>query len=191
MISVFEVVVDPDMIAPKPFTILRSTGKFVLGGFESTTTSIPMFGPVQQANNKELSMLQEADRIGSIFSFWCTRPVYTTRGYAPVPGVYGETPQGSGAVYTLSASPSGAVDVYSAGLLLQPQGVDYTLTGSTLTFNVAPPEPPYVVWQITVNSEASASDILEYDDEQYRILQTYYDPGGGYWKALGTRLAAA
>lgn len=192
MISVFEVVVDPDMTAPNPFTILRSTGKFVLGGFESTVTPIPMIGPVQQASNKELTMLPEADRIGSVRSFWSTQQIYTTRGYAPVPGVHGEAPQGSGTTYTLGeVPPSESLCVYVGGLLLQPNGVNYTLTGEVITFSVAPTAPPYATWQVTVNAAANASDQLQYDDEVYRVLEVYYDPGGGYYKALATRLAAS
>jgi len=180
------------MIAPKPFTILRSVGKFVPGGFESTVMPIPMFGPVQQASNKELQMLAEADRIGSIRSFWSTQPIYTTRGYAPVPGVHGEVPQGSGTTYTLSvAPPGGVVDVYSNGLLLQPNGYDYTLEGDVIQFRFAPQYAPYVVWQQKVNAATNASDIIQYEAEQYRVLNVYWDPGGGYHKALGTRLAAA
>lgn len=192
MISVAEVVVDPDMIAPKPYTILRSTGKFVLGGFRSVAiTPIPIFGPVQQASNKELQMLEEADRIGSVRSFWCTQPIYTTRGYAPLPGTHGEVPTGSGSTWTLSAAPpSESVCVYSNGLLLRP-GADYTLSGETLTFFTPLAVSPYVAWQVTVNVGTNASDKIQYEEEVYRVLQTYWDPGGGYFKALATRLAAA
>ncbi len=191
MISVQEVVVDPDMIAPQPYVVLRSTGRFVLGGFESTVTSIPMFGPVQQASNKEVQMLPEADRIGSIRSFWSTQPIYTTRGYAPVPGVHGELLTISGTVYALSAAPpSESLCVYANGLLLQ-VNVDYTLSGSTLTFFATPPAPLYVTWQTMVDVATDASDQIQYGSEVYRVLQVYFDPGGGYFKALGTRMSAA
>ncbi len=192
MISVQEVVVDPDTTAPRPFYILRSTGTYVLGGFQSTTVTIPMFGPVQQASNTELQMLAEADRISSVRSFWCTQPIYTTRGYAPVPGVHSEQAQGAGTVYTLSAQPPGGLaSVYVSGLLQYPDGVDYTLSGGTITFVSAPASQPFVTWPITVSAATNASDILQYDAEQYRVLQTYHDSGCGYWKALATRMAAA
>lgn len=191
MISVFEVVVDPDLIAPQPFTVLRSTGQFVLGGFQSTVTSISMFGPVQQASNKEIEMLPEADRVGSVRSFWSTQPVYTTRGYAPVPGTHGEVPAGSGVTYALSAAPPAeSVCVYLNGLLLA-EGVDYALKGTALTFTNAPAGKLYVTWQVTVNVATNASDQIQYGEEVYRVLSVYRDPGGGYWKALATRLAAA
>jgi hypothetical protein len=190
MISVAEVVQDPDMISPQDFVVLRSVGQYVLGGFQSTTTSIPMFGPVQQAAPKEIAMLPEADRIGSIRSFWAVVPIYVTRGYAPVPGVHGETPTGSGTAYTLSAAPpNNQVNVYAHGLLL-PATV-YTVAGPALTFGSAPTAPLYVTWEITVNAQAAASDIIQFEDFQYRILSVFRVPGSGYWKALGTRTAAA
>lgn len=191
MISVQEVIVDPDMIAPQPFTILRSTGKFVPGGFDSTTTSIPVFGPVQQASDREIQMLPEADRVSSIRSFWSTQPMYETRGYAPVPGVHGEQPVGSGVTYTLSSPPpNGLLQVYSNGLLLRP-GVHYLLNGLVLTFATTAALPLYVTWPATVNVGTNASDLIQYASEQYRVLKVYFDPGGGYYKALGTSTAAA
>jgi len=191
MISVFEVIVDPDMIAPQPYTILRSTGEFVLGGFQSTTTSISMFGPVQQASDKEINMLPEADRIGAIRSFWSTQPIYTTRGYAPVPGVHGEIPQGSGTSYTIStAPPDGVLDLYANGLLLRPN-VAYVLNGTVITFTAQPTAPLYCTWQITANVATNASDIVQYEAEQYRVMKVYRDPGGGYFKCLATRMDAA
>lgn len=191
MISVAEVITDPDMIAPQPFTILRSTGQFVLGGFQTVVTSIQLFGPVHQATDRELKMLPQGDQISSVRSFWSLQPLYETRGYAPVPSVHGEVPQGSSTSYTLSAPPPNEIAaVYVGGALLR-QNTDYTISGSTITFTTAPTEPPYATWNITANVATNASDILQYEDQQYRILQVYFDPGGGYYKALGTRMAAA
>jgi hypothetical protein len=190
MISVFEVVVDPDMTAPHPFYILRSTGQFVEGGFESTTTSIPLFGPVQQASDKEIQMLPEADRIGAIRSFWCTQQVFTTRGYAPVPGTHGEVPVGTGAAFVLSTvPPSSSIMVYADGLLLN-SATDYTLAGTSLGLATAATSV-YVTWPVILDIATNASDIIQYDSEQYRVLRVYRDPGSGYWKAYGTRMAAA
>lgn len=190
MISVFEVVVDPDMIAPEPFTVLRSVGQFVLGGFTSTVTAIPMFGPVQQASDKEIQMLQEADRVTAVRSFWSTQPIYVTRGYGAVPGTYGESPTGAGTTYTLSTVPPAGIIVYASGKLLRPIA-DYTLLGTLLSFTTAPAGPIYVTWPVTVAVESAASDIIQYETEQYRILRVYSDPGGGYYKAYGTRMSAA
>lgn len=192
MISVAEVVTDPDMTAPQPFTILRSTGHFVPGGFESVTTPISMFGPVQQASDKELQMLPDADRVGEVRSFWCTQPIYVTRGYAPVPGTHGEQLPIAGLVYLLSAAPPDASAlVYVGGKLLQPNGIDYTIVGLTLTFNQQPVGSIYVTWQVTVSAATNASDQMQYESDIYRVLQVYRDPGGGYWKCLATRLAAS
>lgn len=191
MISVAEVIQDQDMIAPRAYVILRSTGTFILGGFQSVVTPISVFGPVHQASDKEIQMLPEADRIGEIRSFWSTSPFYLTRGYAPVPTTYGEVPQGSGSVYVLSTPPPpGSASVYVGGLLLRPDGVDYTLAGTTLTFSFAPSGRVYVTWTVTVDVATDASDQIQYEDDIYRVLSVYSE-GGGYWKCLGTRLAAA
>ena len=191
MISVQEVVVDPDMIAPHPYTVYRSTGKFVLGGFDSTVTAIPTFGPVQQASNKELQMLDEADRVGAVRSFWNPQPFYVTRGYAPVPGIHGEPLTGQGPTYTLSAlPPAGTLNIYVNGLFMTP-GIDYEVNGLIVTFFVPLDSAPYATWQVTARVAAAASDIIQYDSEKYRVLSVYFDPGGGYFKALATRMAAA
>jgi hypothetical protein len=190
LISVAEVVQDPDLTAPQSYTILRSVGQYVLGGFQSTTTAIPMFGPVQQASDKEINMLPEADRIGGARSFWCVQPIYTTRGAAPVPGVHDEIPTGSGTVYTLSqVPPADAVNVYVNGLLMTPD-IDYTIDGVTLTLQFAP-TTLYVTWQITVLAGQAASDILVYEGFQYRVMKVYHDFGGGYFKAIATRMQSA
>lgn len=179
------------MIAPQPYTILRSTDVYILGGVQSTTTSMPMFGPVQQASDKEINMLPEADRIGGARSFWSPQPIYTTRGAAPVPGVQGEVPVGSGTTFTLSsAPPSAAANIYDGnGLLVNPDA--YVISGVALTFFSAPALPLYATWEITVDVGQSASDILVYEGFQHRVMKVYRDPGGGYWKAVATRMQSA
>jgi len=190
MISVAEIVQDPDLIAPQAFTILRSVDTFVLGGVQSVTTAIPVFGPVQQSSNKEIAVLPEADRVGGARSFWATIPMYTTRGAAPVPGVHGETPTGSGTSYALTLPPpNGAANVWSNGLLLPPSA--YSIVGAILTFGTAPAAPLYVTWEITVTAGQSASDILVYEGFKHRVVQIYRDPGGGYFKAIATRMQSA
>ena len=195
MISVQEVITDPDMAAPEPYQILRSTGTYIAGGFQSVTTTISCFGPVQQASNKEIQMLSEADRIGSISAFWSTQPVYTTRGTAAVPSVQGEVPSGAvpGTTYTLSLTPHGGViDLYVNRLLKTP-GMDYVLSGTRIALTTPTPSGAklWAQWNVTANVQAAASDILVYDSVQYRVLQVYHDTGCGYWKALGTRMSAA
>jgi hypothetical protein len=189
VISVEEIVQDPDMVAPEPFYVLRSTGSFVLGGFQSTTTSIPCFGPVHQASDKEIAMLPEADRVGSVRSFWTNIPLYTTRGTAPVPSVHGEVPIGSGTEFTLTTTPPGlSCTVYDgAGKQL----TDFTVAGAQLVFTVAPTAPLYATWPVTVPTGQSASDIIQYGTEQYRVSRIYRVPGSGYWCCLAVRMDAA
>ena len=189
MISVEEVISDPDMVAPQSFTILRSTGQFVAGGFQSTTTPINCFGPVHVASDKEIQMLAEADRVGAVRGFWANIPIYTTRGTASVPSVHGEVPTGSGTTFTLSAPPPGeVVTVYDANGRL---ALNYTIAGAALTFGSAPATPLYATWPITVQSGQSASDIIQYENEQYRVGHIYRTPGSGYYKALATRMDAS
>ena len=73
MINVQEVILDPDMLPDQPFTILRSQGQFVMGGFQSVTTEIQIWGPVQQASNKEIMMLPEADRVAPLITHKVTK----------------------------------------------------------------------------------------------------------------------
>jgi hypothetical protein len=196
VIDVSEVVSDPDMIAPKQFTVLRSTGTFVLGGFQSTTRSFQLWGPVQQASDREINMLPEADRQGSARSFWATVPILLTRGYGPEPSVQGEVPQGvlPGQAFTLSVTPPMGIGSLTLNGLLQIPGVDYVLSGNTITLLNAPAAVGAVLWfqwPVTINAQAAASDILVYEGTQYRVLRVYRDPGGGYYKAVGTQLEAA
>ena len=195
MINVSEVILDTDMLPPEPYVILRSTGQFIAGSFQSVVTKIQQFGPVQQASLKEISMLPEADRVGSIRAFWSPIPIYLTRGTAPVPSVYGETPTGTvpSTTFTLSQQPPTAnVTVYVSGLLMTPD-VDYTLSGVTITLVTPAAVAPWVQWPITARVQQAASDIIEYPPggEQYRVLSRYWDPGNNVWKALGTRMNAA
>jgi hypothetical protein len=189
VISVDEVIQDPDMVAPEPFYVLRSTGSFVLGGFQSTTTSIPCFGPIHVASDREINMLPEADRVGAVRSFWTNIPLYTTRGTAPVPSVHGEVPIGSGTEFTLTTTPPGlSCTVYDgAGKQL----TDFTVAGAQLVFTTAPTAPLYATWPITVQTGQSASDIIQYGAEQYRVSHIYRVPGSGFWRALAVRMDAA
>ena len=195
MINVQEVILDTDMLPPEPYVILRSTGSFVSGQFQSVVTKIQQFGPVQQASLKEIAMLTEADRVGSIRAFWSPIPIYLTRGTAPVPSVYGEAPAGTlpGVTFTLSQQPpTPNITVYVSGLLMTPN-VDYTLSGVTITLVLPAAVAPWVQWPVTARVQQAASDIIEYppNGEQYRVLSRYFDPGNNVWKALGTQMAAA
>lgn len=195
MINVADIVADADLQAPQPFTILRSTGQFVLGGFDSAiTTTIEAYGPVQRATSKEVQMLPEGDRVGAIMAFWWTQPILLTTGKAPVPSTHGEVPAGDvpGSVYTLSSAPvDGGINLFRNGLL-QRVPYDYTIDGATIT--LARPtvtgEQLYVTWPVTLMVGTNAADVLVYNGEKYRVLDVKNYPGSGYWKALGTRISA-
>ena len=196
MINVSDVVSDPELQAPQPFTVQRSTGQWVLGVFQNTYASFNLLGPVQQATNKEIAMLPEADRVGAVRSFWTTVPLYLTRGYGTTASTHTEIPAGSvpGSVFTLGAAPpGGAVSAFRNGMFLTPNGVDYTLSGTTLTLTsvLGAGDVLLVQWPVNVKALAAISDIILFEGEQYKIMSVYRDPGGGYWKSLGTRLAAA
>jgi len=196
MISVQEVIGDVDMIDPQPYVIQRSTGQWVSGGFQSTIVrTINVFGPVRNATDKEVQMLPESDRISRIRAFYATQPILTTRGYAPLPATHGEVPAGTmpGTAFTLSAiPPGGACSLYLNGVTLQPV-VDYLLTGAAIVFNytVRAGAVLYATWGITARVEAAESDVILYDNEQYRVLGVYRTQGAGYLKALAHRMEAA
>lgn len=194
MINVAEVVGQTDLQAPQPFTILRSVGQFVSGGFQSTRTSIEAYGPVQRATDRETEMFPEADRVGGIMAFWWTQPIYSTRGAAPLPSTHGEIPAGAilGLAYTLSAVPPGdSIVLYKNGTFLT-LGVDYWLNGQTITLALptVAGDKLYATWPVTSYSGQSEADILVYNGEQYRVLAVRHYPGSGFFKALGTRMSA-
>jgi hypothetical protein len=194
MIYLSDVVADADLQAPQPFTILRSVGEFVIGGFESTTVSIPAYGPVQRATDREVQMLPEGDRVGGIMAFWWTQPIYSTRGAAPVPSTHAEAPSGAfpGTVYTLSqVPPADSITLYKNRLALR-LNADYTISGATITMTAATgsSDELYATWPVESSVGQAAADICVYKGEQYRVLSVRHYPGSGYYKALGTRMAA-
>ncbi len=191
MIEVQDIVLDADMLSPESWTVLRSSSTFGWGGVQSVTTSLPMVGPVRVASNREIQMLPEADRVGAIRAFYSPQPLYVTRGTQPVPVAYPATVTGTipGTVYTLSAiPPAGALQFSKNGLTLIPD-VDYTLDGATVTLVV-----PTVLgdslsasW-IVQGTQDGLSDVIQYNNEQYRLLQVYRTQGSGYWKGIATRM---
>jgi hypothetical protein len=194
MIQMDDVVAAPDMEAPQPFQILRSTGAYVLGGFQSTTTTLVRVGPVQRASSKEIQMLPESDRVEGIMAFWSTQVMYVTSGKKPVPSLQGQTPAGAipGTVYTLS-SPLNSGSLYINGSFMIPN-VDYTLVNGTITLALPTPSNA-VLWFTNPSTDPNGpaeSDILVYppNGEQYRVLAVRYFPGSAFWKALATRTSA-
>jgi hypothetical protein len=196
MIDISSVVSGPVFQAPRPFQVLRSTGTWAAGGFKSqVTATLELTGPVQQATDKEVSMLPEGDRVGQVMAFWCTVPVYVTRGKLPLPTLHTETPKGvrPGLSFTLSSVPLGQLALYKNGHFLEPSGVDYTQSGSSLSLDavVGMNDVLMAQWPVVTPAAPAAADILVYDGEQYRLLDVRHYAGSGYWKALATRMSAA
>ena len=196
MISLEEVIPDPDMVAPEPFSIQRYSGQFVAGGFEPTLVrTINQFGPVRNATSKEVAMLAEADRVSQVRAFFSTAPILTARGTALQPSIHGEIPQGAipGTTYTLTAQPPADSGQFTVNGLFKAPNVDYWVNGLVLTTAAATPANAtlWFQWPIMAPTAVAESDIILYDGEQYRVLDVYRVSGSGYWKCLGTRMATS
>lgn len=78
MISLSEVVNDPDFA--QPFSIQRSSGgAFASNGvWEDSKTTVLMYGIVQPATAKELLQVPEGDRAKEVKSFHSSAPMYET-----------------------------------------------------------------------------------------------------------------
>jgi hypothetical protein len=193
VISIGEIVADSDMIAPQAFLVQRSIGQFVAGGFYNTTLQIPAYGCVQMASDREVEMLQPADRIHEVKAFWWTSPLYTTREIAAVlPEVIPLTQQNNTTLALAYAPPSGFL-LYKNGIMLT-LGADYFWTAGGATIQLATPSLPSDVYQVVADTSSAVpavSDVLEYGNYHFRVLQVYHDPGSGYWKALATRMEAS
>lgn len=194
MISVAEVVADADMMAPLPFIVHRSMATWVLGGIQSTTFTIDMVGPVQRATDKDLQEMPEADRVHNVMAFWTTQPLYVTSGSKPsAKKARGITPTGTpgGSVFNIPANEQGGL-LFINGLLLV-AGLEYTLVNGVITFPepLDPTDTLFYSYDVGGHDGAALSDVLQYEREMYRVLAVRHYPGSGYYKALGTRLAAA
>jgi hypothetical protein len=63
-------------------------------------------------------------------------------------------------VYTLSETPvAGTVKLFQGGVLQSPNGVSYTISGSTITFNSATTRPVYAVYQTDAGGVASTGQV--------------------------------
>lgn len=71
-----DVVSDADIA--EPFVILRSTGAFVAGGYQSAPASIPSFGVISQPNGIELEQVPEGDRAKGAIVVHTQAPIYQT-----------------------------------------------------------------------------------------------------------------
>lgn len=190
MISVQDIVSDADMASPDQWIILRSTATFGWGGVTSVTSEIPLFGPVRVASNREIEMLPEADRVGSIRAFYSTIPLYVTRGTQQVPYVIPAVIDGSfpGTSFTLNAAPpGGTLQLVKNGLTLIPD-VDYSLDVTNLTMYqpVLATDGFWGSW-IGEGNQAGLSDQIQYRNEIYRLVQVYRTQGSGFWKGIANR----
>jgi hypothetical protein len=71
------------------------------------------------------------------------------------------------------------------------QLTDFTVAGAMLIFASTPTQPLYATWPVTAQTGQSASDIIQYGTEQYRVSHIYRVAGSGYWRALAVRMDAA
>ena len=194
MINVQDIVADADMASPDQWTILRSTATFGWGGVTSVTTQIPLFGPVRVASNREIEMLPEADRVGSIRAFYSTIPLFVTRGTQPIPVIVPAVISGTfpGTVFTLNeVPPGGALQLVKNGLTLVPD-IDYSLSGNILT-TFQPVASATELWGnwIGTGEQAGLSDQIQYRNEVFRLIQVYRTQGSGYWKGIASRESPA
>ncbi len=72
-----EVVLDADLA--EAYTIIRSNGKFVMGGWQDTKQTLQGFGVVTVARPSEIQMLPEGDRNSEVRAFYSAQPLYETR----------------------------------------------------------------------------------------------------------------
>ena len=75
-IDLSDVVSDPALA--DAFIIERSQGGFVAGGWSNSVDRIPAFGVVSVANQDELQMIPEADRITGARVFHSTQEMFVT-----------------------------------------------------------------------------------------------------------------
>ena len=65
-------------------TVVRSTGKFTIGGFQITSTqNIPAWGAFEVSEDKDLRQIPEGDRVGGAMIFITTTPMYQTQLQGP------------------------------------------------------------------------------------------------------------
>ena len=71
-------VVNSPRLNAQAYTIQRSTGSFVLGGYQSVPTPVPGFGVISVASAKELQQTPEGDSALGAMVFRNSQPLYTT-----------------------------------------------------------------------------------------------------------------
>jgi hypothetical protein len=121
--SLAEVTFDPDM--GQAVTVLRSTGQFVAGGWQSSQDiSIPTWGVLEVDSDKAMKMIPEGDRIAGALALFTNMQLVTTHEDA-APGPYATQGPGlsdrifwNGDYYSINAvGPWGDFGYYYAVLL--------------------------------------------------------------------------
>jgi hypothetical protein len=77
MINLAEIATDADFA--QSYTVIRSSGSFVLGGWSNTTSSVPMYGAITVASSSDLEQVTEGDRVTGAMTFYSTQQLYVTR----------------------------------------------------------------------------------------------------------------
>lgn len=70
MISVMEIVTDADFA--QHYTVTRLNGSWVGGRFVETPTTVSFYGPIIAANEQDISVLPEGDRVNGLMVFYTT-----------------------------------------------------------------------------------------------------------------------
>jgi len=84
MISVAEVVNEPDLA--QAFTILRSTGTWLNGVWQSVTATVQGYGVIAEPSGRDLDMVPEGDVVKGMMIFWSSQIIYGTHATAGVGG---------------------------------------------------------------------------------------------------------
>ena len=87
MINISEIITDPDFL--QQLTVQRSSGAFVLGGYQPTVTSIPMPGIVIAAKDQDLDTVPEGDRISGAMAFYTLQEVFESNVEGGLSGTSG------------------------------------------------------------------------------------------------------
>jgi len=85
MIDVTELMTDPDFASP--YTVMRTTGKWIRGRFLSNAVAtLKFYGPVQPATVKEIEHLSSGDQVKGVMKFFCKSPkeLFLTRDLSEV-----------------------------------------------------------------------------------------------------------
>lgn len=76
LINVSAIVSDPAFA--QVFNILRSTGSWLNGVWQSATVSVPSYGVIANPSVRELEMIPEGDRVKGAIVVWTVAEIFTT-----------------------------------------------------------------------------------------------------------------